>query len=114
MAKVELTKIRLAVTAIEKIIVATIPNKAGTMMLHKHDVSSDFFKCIIDWGANSRFNIAGEEGKAEEYQVMVIKRKGFENATFSRKEAVKLLSKAVSDGVGDTISLEKWVEENMK
>lgn len=114
MAKVELTKIRLAVTAIGKQIVATIPNKAGTMMLHKHDVSSDFFKCIVDWGANSRFNIVGEEGKAQEFQVMVKERGGFKNAIFSRKEAIKLLTDAVKAGVGEKVSVEKWVEENMK
>jgi hypothetical protein len=50
MPKVELTKIRLAVTAVTKTIIATIPSKDGTTALHKHDVTSDFLKCIIDYG----------------------------------------------------------------
>lgn len=45
--KVDLEKIRLAVTAITNTVVATIPNKDGLTMRHKHDVTSDFLKCII-------------------------------------------------------------------
>ncbi len=66
MPKVELTNIRLAVTAISKNVVATIPSKDNRTMLHKHDVTSDFLKCIIDYGANTRWNISG--GDEKEYE----------------------------------------------
>lgn len=113
MAKVELENIRLAVTAIGKQIVATIPNKDGLTMKHKHDVSSDFFKCIVDYGKNSRFNIAGEEGKAEEFQVGVVPRNGWKQAIYTRKEVRKLLEKMIVDEVGEKINLEQWVEKNL-
>lgn len=113
MPKVELTKIRLAVTAISKQICATIPNKAGNMMLQKHDVSSDFFKCIVDYGKNARFNIETEDKSDESFQVIVKETCGFKRAVFSRQEVIDLFKKAKKEGVGKKISLEDWIEEKL-
>ena len=104
--KVELEEIRLAVTAIEKKVVILIPNKDGITIKHKKDVTSDFFKAIIDYGANTKFNISGEK----EYEVAVIEKKGFKNPLYSRNEVVKLLTNAVKSEVGEKISIEKWVK----
>lgn len=113
MAKVDITKIRLGVTAITKNIVAMIPNKAGTMSLHKHDVTSDFLKCIIDYGKNSRWNITGEGSTENEYEVACLEKKGFKKVLFSRKDVIKLLTEAVKDGVGETISLDEWAAKKL-
>jgi hypothetical protein len=112
MAKVELEKIRLAVTAIDKKICATIPNKAGNMMLHKQDVSSDFQKCIIDFGGNTRWTISAGDGQ-NEYEVVCVGKKGFERNVFTRKDVKKLLTKAVMDSIGDKVSVDKWFDENL-
>ena len=112
--KVDLEKIRLAVTAISNKVVATIPSKDGITMLHKHDVTSDFLKCIIDYGANTMFTIAGGDAGDKEYQVAIKEKTGFKNVLFSRKQVLKLLSDAVKSGVGDDISLEKFTKENLK
>lgn len=113
MAKVELEKIRLAVTAISNTVVATIPSKNGITMLHKHDVHSDFLKCIVDYGKNSRFNIAGEKGEAEEFQVAVVPKGKYKKALYTRKDVVKLLAEAVKDEVGEKINVEQWVEKKL-
>ncbi len=114
MAKVELGKIRLAVTAISNNVVVTIPSKDGRTMLHKHDVHSDFLKCIIDYGKNSRFNIAVEDGSEKEYQVAVVPKGKFKKALYTRKDILKLLEKSIIDGMGDEVSLDKWAELNLK
>ena len=112
MAKVELENIRLAVTAITKSVVASIPNKAGTIMLHKHDVTGDFLRCIIDYGANTIWDITTEAG-ADAYQVACVKKEVHKKALYSRKEVIKLLSQAVKDNVGEDISLEQWAKKKM-
>lgn len=114
MAKVELTKIRLAVTAISNTVVATIPSKNGITMLHKQDVHSDFLKCVVDYGKNSRFNIAGENGEATEYQVAVVPRGKHKQALYTRKDVIKLMERMIVEDVGEKISLEKWLEQNLK
>jgi len=113
MPKVELEKIRLAVTVITQNIVATIPSKDGITMLHKHDVTSDFLKCIIDYGANKKWNIAGGDEGDKEYEVACVEKKGYKRALFSRKDVRELLAKAISDGMGDTVSVEQWIEKNL-
>jgi hypothetical protein len=111
MPKVELEKIRLAVTAITQNIVATIPSKDGITMLHKHDVTSDFLKCIIDYGANKKWNIAGGDKDDEEYEVACVAKKGYKRALYSRKDVRGLLAKFVADkGNKNT---DKWIEENL-
>lgn len=112
--KVDLEKIRLAVTAITNNVVATIPNKDGLTMRHKHDVTSDFLKCIIDYGANSKFNIAGGGKGDKEYQVAIIEKKGFKNSLYSRKELIKILADAVKDGIGENVSVDEWIKKNLK
>lgn len=112
--KVELEKIRLAVTAISNNVVVSIPSKDGITMLHKHDVTSDFLQCIIDYGANTRFNIIGGGKDAKEFQVMVKEKNKYKNETFSRNEVIKFLSNAVKDGIGNETSVEQWIEKNLK
>jgi hypothetical protein len=115
MPKVELEKIRLAVTAITNTVVATIPSKDNRTMLHKHDVTSDFLKCIIDYGANSRWNIAGEEGSnVKEYEVACVEKKRYKRVLYTRKEVVKLLAEMIKDDVGEKINLEQWMEKKLK
>ena len=114
MAKVELEKIRLAVTAISNTVVATIPSKDGITMLHKHDVHSDFLKCVVDYGKNSRFNIAGEKGEAEEYQVAVIPRGKYKQALYTRKDVVKLMQKMIVEFIGEDTSIQSFIDENLK
>ena len=111
MPKVELEKIRLAVTAITQNIVATIPSKDGVTMLHKHDVTSDFLKCIIDYGANKKWNITGEADKI--YEVACVVKNGYKRALFSRKDVRALLAQSVADGIGDNVSVEQWIEKNL-
>ncbi len=113
MPKVDLEKTRLAVTAITKNIVVTIPSKDGITMLHKHDVTSDFLKCIIDYGKNARWNIAGGDEGDKEYEVACVETKGHKRALFSRKDFKELLVKAISDGVVDKLSAEQWMDKNI-
>ena len=114
MPKVELGKIRLAVTAISKNIVVTIPSKDNRTMLHKHDVTSDFLKCIIDYGANSRWNIAGGDEGDKEYEVAVVEKNGYKKVLYSRKEVIKLLAQAIKNGMGEKINVEQWAKQNLK
>ncbi len=114
MAKVELEKIRLAVTAIGQKVVATIPNKAGTIMLHKHNVHSDFLKCILEFGANSRFDITDPEKVHPTYEVAVVDKKGYEKALYSRRDVLKLLDKAISEGLGKGVSLAEFETKHLK
>lgn len=114
MAKVELSKIRLAVTAISKSVVATIPNRDGLTMKHKHDVTSDFLQAIIDYGKNTRFNISIEGQGGKECQVCVKELTEFKNEIFTRKEVIELFGKFISDVVGKDIPYNKWVEDNLK
>lgn len=112
MAKVELTKIRLAVTAITQNIVATIPSKDNRTMLYKHDVTSDFLKCIIDYGANKKWNITGGDDNTE-YEVACVAKNGYKRALYSRKDVRKLLEQMIKDDVGEKINVEQWVEKNL-
>lgn len=112
--KVELEKIRLAVTAISKQIVATIPSKDNKTMLHKHDVSSDFFKCIIDYGASTKFNIATKSGNGKEYQVAVVEKGEFKDALYSRGKVIKLLKKFLKEGGGVSLFVDDFIKKNLK
>lgn len=111
--KVELEKIRLAVTAISKNVVATIPNKDGLTMRHKHDVTSDFLHCIIDYGANTKFNISGGNKDDKEYQV-AIKEKKFKNELYTRKEVVGFLKDAEKQYFINKIEIDTWIKDNLK
>ena len=114
--KVELSQIRLAVTAISKQIVATIPAKDGLTMKHKHDVSSDFLKCIIDYGKNTRFNISGGAKGEPEYQVIIKEKTGFKNEVFSRKEVVEFLKelfKETNISFKDEF-IDEFIKKNLK
>lgn len=112
--KVELDDVRLGVSAISKEVYVTIPNKDNFTMKHKKNVHSDFLKCIIDYAKGTRFTIANADEKGKEYQVGVIAKKNFVNALFTRTEVLELLSEAVRVGVGDEMSLEKFIEEKLK
>ncbi len=114
--KVELSKIRLAVTAITKSIVATIPSKDNKTMRHKHDVSSDFLKCIIDYGANQRWNITGGDEGDKEYEVACIEKKGFKQALYTRNEVIKIL-KHIEEKYSDKslkFDMKQFIKVNLK
>ena len=113
MPKVEFEKIRLAVTAISKDIVATIPNKEGNIMLHKHDVTCDFLQCIIDFGANSRWNIVGGDANDKKYEVACLEKKGYKRAIYSRKEVIELMADAIKDNI-TAQTLEDWIFKNLQ
>lgn len=112
--KVELEKIRLAVSAINENVMVTIPSKDGLRMLHKHDVTSDFLKCIIDYGANKRWNIAGGDKDDKEYEVACVEKKGFKKVLYSRKDVIKLLSEVIKQDVGEKVNLEQWIKNNLQ
>lgn len=112
MPKVELENIRLAVTAISQNIVATIPSKDGITMLHKHDVTSDFLRCIIDYGANKKWNIAGGNEGDKEYEVACVEKNGYKRALYTRKEFGKLLAQAITE-IGENINIEQWINKNL-
>lgn len=116
MPKVELSKIRLAVTAIEQRVVVTIPSKDGFTMLHKHDVSSDFLKCIIDFGANKKWDIVrtplNAEKPAETYEVACIDKKGYKKAIYPRKDVAKLLVGAINAGVSKE-NIDEWIANKL-
>jgi hypothetical protein len=113
MPKVELTKIRLAVTAITETVVATIPSKNGITMLHKQDVHSDFLRCIIDFGANTRFNISAPKGE-KAYQVMVAEKGKHKNEIYRRNKVLSLIKQACEATADGKIALDDWVKENLK
>ena len=112
MAKVELEKIRLAVTAITQNIVVTIPSKDNRTMLHKHDVTSDFLKCIIDYGANKKWNITGGDDNTE-YEVACVAKNGRKRALYTHKDVIKLLKLAIKNDIDGKIDLEQWIERNL-
>jgi len=120
--KVDLEKIRLAVTAITNSVVATIPNKDGKTMRCKHDVTSDFLKCIVEYGKNTRFNIdTDDENKGTDvYQVVVVPLKNHKTEILTRKEVITLLKEFRKDEAksrkdnGCTLDVDNWAIDNLK
>ncbi|MEK7499781.1 MAG: hypothetical protein AAB649_04210, partial [Patescibacteria group bacterium] len=90
--KVELEKLRLAVTAVGKRVVIGIPDGAQAMK-HKHDVTSDFNKALVDYGLNLRRSISGD---GKNYEMAVTEDKDGLKQLYSRKEVIKKLTQAVS------------------
>ena len=70
--KVELSKIRIAKSALTDNVYAGIPAKDNISFLHKADVTNDFIKAIIEWGAGFKRTIKGG-GKTYEITVKEVK-----------------------------------------
>lgn len=73
--KVELDKLRIAKSAITDNIYVGIPDKDNITWKESKDITSDFLKAIIEYGANKRFSI---KSKNDEYEVIVINKKTHE------------------------------------
>ncbi len=71
--KVELEKLRLAVTGVTESIVVGIPAKDGKNMLDQKDVTNDFVAAVILWcGTNGRI-ITASSGEQWDISVKKIK-----------------------------------------
>lgn len=112
--KVDIEKTRLAVAVLSEQVYITIPSKNGKFMKHRHDLTSDFLRCIVDYGAGKRFDIAGADGVAPTFEVCVLEKKGFKKVLYSRNDVLKLLAKFVKDEGGEKINVEQWAKNNLK
>jgi len=63
--KVELEKVRLSMTAITEDVCVGIPSKDNKSFEHKHNVTNDFIKTVIDWCGGYKRTITGGGKKYE-------------------------------------------------
>ena len=109
--KVELEKLRLALTGIDERICIGIPETKNSFR-HKHDVTNDFIKAVIEWGGGFRRTINCSDGK--KYEVAVSEKKSAVRQIYSRTEIIKMLENAVRDRIGENVSVDKWSKKNLK
>ena len=63
--KVDLEKVRLSMTAITEDVCVGIPDKDNQSFKHKHIVTNDFIKTVIDWCGGYKRTINGGGKKYE-------------------------------------------------
>lgn len=69
--KVDLGKLRLGLTALGERICIGTPNKDNISFKESHDVTNDFIKAVIDWGAGYSRKISCTDGT--QYKITVEK-----------------------------------------
>lgn len=112
--KVDIEKTRLAVAVLSEQVYITIPSKDGKFMKHRHDLTSDFLRCIVDYGKGKRFDIYGENGIASTCEVAVLEKSGYKRVLYTRKEVLKLLAQAIKEDIGNKINVEQFAEKHLK
>ena len=73
--KVELENIRLGMSAFYEQIHAGIPEKDRKSFRHKKNVTSDFIRCVIEWGGGYIRTVTGSDGRTWEITVKEVKKK---------------------------------------
>lgn len=69
--KVELSKLRLAMTALTESVVIGLPAKDNQSFSHQQDVTNDFIKAVIEkFGPNHKTRVRGQEGN---YDITVMR-----------------------------------------
>jgi hypothetical protein len=63
--KVDLEKVRLSMTAMTEDVCVGIPDKDNQSFVHKHNVTNDFIKTVIDWCGGYKRTISGGGKKYE-------------------------------------------------